>query len=361
MLANGHNPFDTRIFHKEAKSLFHAGFTVSIIAPADKDEVREGIGIFSVPVYRKGLKKLITLPWLIYKRALKQPKDSWFQIHDSEVLWIGILLKLRGRKVIYDAHEDTPLQIAYQHWIPKILRKPYAGLYFLIEKLCGFMFDGIIVAEPVIAKYFPVSKTILIRNFPVAEPFVKHPENEYINRNMVLVYVGLLSKVRGMIKMAEGASIAKKQIEFEFVIGGSFSPSSLQQEVLDNYPVKFLSWVPFEKLVDLLFESRIGIIVPNPVPRYKTNYPVKLFEYMAASLPVIASKYGEAAEFVKEAGAGLLVDPMNPQEIADAIVWLLRNPAEAEAMGKQGRKKILESWNWENESRLLIDFYNGHN
>ena len=358
MLANsGHKAFDTRIFHKEAKSLTRAGFTVSIIIPHNSDEEIDGISILSISIYRKGWNKLIRSPWLVYKRALQQPKDSWFHLHDSELLWIGVLLKCRGRKVIYDAHEDTPLQIAYQHWIPKLLRKPYAIAYFLLEKLSGYLFDAIIVAEPVIAKYFPHHKTVLIRNFPVISSFENFQPEKYALRENRIVYVGLLSKARGIVEMVEGAVLAKKKIEFNFVLGGEFSPASLQYEILSNYPVEFLSWVPFEKLVALLFQSKIGIIVPHPLERYKTNYPVKLFEYMAAGLPVIASKYGEAAKFVKEADAGILVDPMSPLEIAEAITWLFQHPEEAEAKGHRGRVKTLENWNWEKESNTLIDLY----
>ncbi len=73
----------------------------------------------------------------------------------------GVFLKLFGRTVVYDAHEDTPLQISYQHWLPRFAKKPYAVFYYWLEKLCGKWFDAIIVAEPVIAKYFPPHKTSL--------------------------------------------------------------------------------------------------------------------------------------------------------------------------------------------------------
>ena len=358
MLANaGHKAFDTRIFQKEAQSLARHGFDVSIIIPHDCDEKKAGVSILSVPIYRKGWKKLVRSPWLVYKRALAQPKNSWFHLHDSELLWIGVLLKIRGRKVIYDAHEDTPLQIMYQHWIPRWLKKPYSFFYFLLEKICGYAFDKIIVAEPVIAKYFAPSKTTLIRNFPIAASFKDFPLVDYSNRNRSLVYVGLISKARGIVQMAEGAKLAMLQTPFQFIAGGEFSPASLQPEIVNNYPVDFISWVQYDKLIPLLLNSKIGIIVPNPLERYKTNYPVKLFEYMAAGLPVIASIYGEVAEFVRTSDAGILVDPMNPVEIADAITWLLEHPKEAEAMGLRGRKNILEKWNWEEESKTLVELY----
>jgi glycosyltransferase involved in cell wall biosynthesis len=357
MLANGHKPYDTRIFVKEARTLAMAGYTVSIIVPHTGDEQKDGIAIITVPLTRGGFSKLVVNPWRIFRKASSQPKNSVFCIHDSDILLVGLFLKLSGRKVIYDAHEDTPLQIAYQHWLPTILKKPYAWFYYCLENICGRMFDAILVAEPVIAKYFPKRKTYLVRNFPAAKQFREHPIPEYTQRKNALVYVGTLSKVRGLFQMLEASKRAATRTQFEFVLGGDFAPASLQQEVLANFDVTFLKWVSYDNLVRLLFESKIGIIIPNPIERYKTNYPVKLFEFMAAGIPVIASSAGESAAFVIEAQCGILVDPLNIQEIADAIEWLFKNPEESAAMGKRGRDLILNKYNWEMESKVLLDVY----
>jgi len=354
MLANGHTPFDTRIFVKEARTLKHAGYTVSIILPNDKDDEKEGIPVIATTPNRDGFDKLFRSPWRIFRKAMKQPRRSVFVIHDSDILFTGMLLKLMGRKVVYDAHEDTPLQISYQHWIPKPLRKPYGWTYFLIEKVCGWMFDAIIVAEPVIARYFPEKKTHLVRNFPSAISFREHPGMPYAFRKRWMTYVGALTEPRGLYEMLEGAKAAEAATEFEFVLGGKFSPPHLEADVLKRYKVNFLGWVSYVALVDLLFESKVGIIIPHPNPRYVTNYPVKLFEFMAAGLPVIASKEGEAAKFVQECNGGILVSPLDTGEIRDAIVWLFTHPEEAEAMGKRGQRLILEKYNWEKEEETLL-------
>lgn len=355
MLANGHPPFDTRIFVKEARTLKHAGYDVSIILPHEKDEEKEGIRVLATAPIRKGFHKLFRSPWNIFFKALKQPRRSVFVIHDSDILFIGILLKLTGRKVVYDAHEDTPLQISYQHWIPRPMRKPYAWMYFLIEKVCGWMFDAIFVAEPIIARYFPEKKTFLIRNFPSAASFREHPGMAYASRKPWMTYVGALTEPRGLYEMLEGAKAAEAATPFEFVLGGKFSPPRLEADVLARYQVNFLGWVSYVALVDLLFESRVGIIIPHPNPRYVTNYPVKLFEFMAAGLPVIASKEGEAAKFVQECNGGILVNPMDTGEVRDAIVWLFTHPEEAEAMGKRGQRLIFEKYNWEREEETLLE------
>jgi len=354
MLANGHTPFDTRIFVKEARTLQHAGYEVCLILPHDKDDEKDGIRVLATAPIRHGVDKLFLSPWRIFGKAMKQSRRSVYVIHDSDILFIGILLKLLGRKVVYDAHEDTPLQISYQHWIPRPLRKPYGWMYFMIEKVCGWTFDAIMVAEPVIARYFPKNKTYLVRNFPSAISFREHPGMPYTSRKSWMTYVGALTEPRGLYEMLEGARAAEATVQFDFVLGGKFSPPHLQTDVLKRYRVNFLGWVSYAGLVDLLFESRVGIIIPNPNPRYVTNYPVKLFEFMAAGLPVIASKEGEAAKFVQECNGGILVNPLDVNEVRDAIVWLFSHPEEAEAMGKRGQRLIFEKYNWEKEEETLL-------
>lgn len=355
MLANGHPPFDTRIFVKEARTLVQAGYTVSIILPHTADEEKDGVKIIATDPIRKGLHKLVVSPWNILMKARRQPRQSVFIIHDSDILVVGLLLKLMRRTVIYDAHEDTPLQISYQHWIPRPLRKPYGWLYFLIEKLCGWTFDAIIVAEPIIARYFPKKKTYLVRNFPSASSFQQHPGMAYALRKNQMTYVGALTEPRGLYEMLEGAKAAEVMTSFDFVLGGKFSPPHLEADVLKRYRVNFLGWVSYGRLVDLLFASKVGIIIPHPNPRYITNYPVKLFEFMAAAMPVIASREGEAAKFVQECRGGILVDPLDTKQISDAIVWLFTHPEEAQAMGERGQKMIFEKYNWEKEQETLLE------
>lgn len=359
MLANGHPVYDTRVFVKEARTLVQSGYSVSIIIPANKDDQRDGVSVLAVKQTKSGWQKLLLNPWNILRKAFGEPVEAIYHIHDSDILVVGIVLKLAGRKVIYDAHEDTPLQIAYQHWLPGYLKKPYALFYFIIEKISGWIFDRIIVAEPVIAKYFPPRKTYLIRNFPIVNSFRRHQQRPYGNRKKRLLHVGSLSKVRGLFEMLEGAKLASEEKDFEFFLGGKFAPPDLEKSVVANYKVTFRGWVSYDELVDLLFDSRIGIIIPHPVERYKTNYPVKLFEFLAAGLPVIASREGESAAFIKEAECGLLVDPLNVKEIAEAIVWLFNHPEQAEAMGKRGQELIFTKYNWEQESATLLNMYSG--
>ncbi|MEJ0029268.1 MAG: glycosyltransferase [Bacteroidota bacterium] len=205
-------------------------------------------------------------------------------------------------------------------------------------------------------KIFSPEKTTLIRNFPIVSQFPR-PSGDYQQRSKKVIYVGLLSHPRGAIEMAEAARIANAGGRFKMIFAGDFSPLSLRDKIVNHYPVEYIQWMEFSKVIELMMDSRAGMIIPHPIERYTTNYPIKLFEYMAAGLPVIASKFGESARFVNEAQSGMVVDPLKPVEIADAIQWLLDHPAEAGEMGARGRRFVEEKWNWENESKVLIDLY----
>lgn len=86
-------------------------------------------------------------------------------------------------------------------------------------------------------------------------------------------------------------------------------------------------------------------------------YPVKLFEYMSAGLPVIASNFPLWKEIVEGGNFGITVDPLRPQEIAEAIEYLLERPELCEEMGRNGREAVEEKYNWEVESEKLLKFY----
>ncbi|MBN4051292.1 glycosyltransferase, partial [bacterium AH-315-M05] len=112
-----------------------------------------------------------------------------------------------------------------------------------------------------------------------------------------------------------------------------------------------------EKVIETMKRAIVGIVVFLPLPNHVHAQPNKLFEYMSSGLPVIASNFPLWKEIVEKNNCGICVDPLNPQEIAKAISFLMDNHQTAKKMGENGIKRVKEEYNWDIEGKKLIDVY----
>jgi glycosyltransferase involved in cell wall biosynthesis len=122
---------------------------------------------------------------------------------------------------------------------------------------------------------------------------------------------------------------------------------------------RYLGWLNKERLAEELGQARAGLVLLHPTNNYQVIRPNKLYEYMAAGLPVIASDFPRWREVVEPANCGLLVDPLDTAVIARAVEYLLTHPDEAAAMGERGRKAVMAHYNWQMEHRKLLAGYEG--
>ena len=222
----------------------------------------------------------------------------------------------------------------------------------------GQAFHHIIVAEPIIERYFPAHKTTLVRNFPIKAPFYQLAQrSEKVKRENQAVYIGSITAVRGIHEMLEAISLARQSVDISLLLAGKFHPEDLKSSIEGQTGVHYIGWVGLDELVEINFRSKIGIIVPHPVERYRTNLPVKVFEYMAAGMPVVLSETSEAAQYVRECEGGMLVNSLDPKQIAQAIITLCQDESMAQAMGARGQRLIFEKYNWERESQKLLAVY----
>lgn len=94
-----------------------------------------------------------------------------------------------------------------------------------------------------------------------------------------------------------------------------------------------------------------------PTPNHVHAQPNKLFEAMAAGVPVIASDFPAWRDIIEPLQCGLLVDPMSPAAISEAMIWIMEHPKEAFDMGMRGRKAVEQTYNWQHESVTLLGIY----
>lgn len=354
-----HSANDTRIYVKECHSLSESGYKVFLIAPESFTPIKNSpIQINFIPRERNRFLRLIRGQWRAFKKACKIKADL-YHFHDPELIPLGLILKIMGKKVIYDVHEDLPRQILTKNWLPLWSRKIIATIAEFVEWIGTKFFDGIITVTPLIQKRFPPHKTILVCNFPILGELKQASTNNYAERPPYFAYIGGVTAIRGIREMVKALEFSKYS-NMKLIIGGLFDSEKLFQEV-KMYKgwekVKYEGFMARERVSDVLRNVRAGLMVSHPTINYKDAYPTKLFEYMSSGIPVIVSNFPFLSQLIKRTKSGINVNPLDPQEIAEAMEWILKHPNEAEKMGENGLKAVQSIYNWEKENEKLLAFY----
>jgi glycosyltransferase involved in cell wall biosynthesis len=358
-LTSVHYPFDTRIFHRECASLARAGYDVTLIAPhADGDRHLNGIKLRAVGMPRNRIERMTSTALEIYRAALEERADI-YHFHDPELLPIGAMLKLRGKRVIYDVHEDFKGTMDGKAWIPWILRRPASIAVQFCEATLGRFCDRVIAATPVIAANFASGRTRLVQNFPWLHELRTPDAVPYEKREPIAAYVGWLDDSRGMREMTRAVELVSKVLPVRLVLGGRVRGGgmTLFESEAESPLVEYPGFLNRTQVKELIARARIGMVIILPSDNAINAQPTKMFEYMSGGLPVIASDFPAYRRIVDSIGCGLLVDPQDSHTIADAILWMLRNPSGAAEMGRRGLRAVEEKYNWENEAKSLIDAY----
>jgi len=358
-LTSVHPAFDIRIFHKECQSLAQAGYNVTLIVPHDRDEIIGDVRIRAIPVPRGRIQRFLKTIWQIYREAVRADADV-YHFHDPELIIIGLLLRAGRKKVIYDVHENVPRDILDRDYLPYFLLLPIAKLTAVLELLCGLFLDCIITVTHGIAKRFPENKTVLVENFPIIEEFSQNTNTAFRDRSETVVYAGSISVLRGVFEMVKAVDILSRKRAVELAMAGIYSPAGLDIEIkrLAGWGcTRYLGWLNRSQVSALFSNVRAGLILFHPTPNHMDSVTNKMFEYMAAGLPLIASDFPKWREIINDVGCGILVNPLNPAEIANAIDWMMSNPDDAELMGRAGRRAVLNKYNWNNEKAKLLNAY----
>ncbi len=352
-------PFDTRIFNKECRSLAEAGYEVVLIAGHDRDEIREGVQIHSVPSPRIRVERIVLTTLRVLMAALRE-RGELYHFHDPELIPVGLVLKLFGKRVIYDVHEDVPSQIRIKYWIPGWLKPCIAWITALVEKIAPIIFDHMIVANPRVISRFSSSRSTLLRNYSDPAELFPHPTTAFGSRAHRAVYIGAISGPRGVKQMVDAMELLPANLGTRLDLAGRFGPANLLSEMHKRPGWRLVDYhgvMDRDGVSGLLAQARVGLSVLHPTPNHLQALPTKLFEYMAAGLPVVVSDIPDWRDIVNNAKCGIIVDPMDTEAISEAIRWLLEHPQDAQAMGERGRKAVIDHYNWDREKESLLELY----
>ena len=361
-ITTSHPPGDTRIWRRECASLVAHGYDVELVVVADDAELTAPPDDAGVPIrlhrfpVQGRLARLALRPLLGLWLAIRSKRGT-IHIHDPEMMFVAPLLKLFGRRVVYDVHEDYPRQMIAKHWLPRPLRRTAAATFEVLENWCTRRLDVVVAATDSIGERFDrIHPSVFrVRNYASMSHFGEPiPLSE---RRWDVCYVGTLNPVRGVEQMQAVADRTGARM----VIAGRCQPTSLGDQLRDfsrhSDNMEYLGAVPHTEAVELMRNSRIGLLLLHPVPNHIESQPNKLFEYMAAGAAVVASDFELFVELIEGNEIGEVVDPMNADAAVASVKRLLDDPERLAAMGASGRRVLEERYSWEVEVKALLDAY----
>jgi len=356
-------PFHPRVYLKGCRTLVKAGYEVVIIAPHERDEVVDGIAIRSLPIYRNRLERLFLIPWWVMAKALRE-KASVYQIENIELIPQALLLRLLGKKVIYDVLEDTPDQVPFKTWVPPLIRKPLAWMVKKMEHFGARRFSAVIAAGVEIGERLGAcnKQTTIVHNYPLLEEFVDSIALEPARHTgKKIICLGGISSAHAGREIVKAMGLLPCDLEAKLIFAGGIASPAYLDEVIRTpgwERVEYRGIISREEVKALMAEAAAAaLVLYSPEPNHLDIRSNRFYESLAAGLPVVTSNFPKWRELVEGNGFGLTVDPTDSQAIANAIEYLLTHPEEAAAMGRRGRQAVRERYNWGVEEAKLLRVY----
>ncbi len=352
-----HTELKSRTFHRELLPLAGIGINIRYVAPVKSTGAYQGVQF--VPLRRRQSRLQRTLTAIGLLPLLLRQNASLYHFQDPELFPAAFALKLIFRKrVVYDAYEDFPALVAAKNSIPSICRPLAAKLIGVIEALAARCFDGLVTADGSTLRRLarrPRSRKLVFYNFPNLE-FFPEPETASAKPFDVVYRGGLSPRAGTRVLLDAVALLAAEHRHIRLLLLGYFDDAEAETRFREKIRtlgmeanVEVRGRIPHEEMAAALASARIGVSPLLPIPKFLTNIPVKIFEYWACGIPVVATDLPPMRPFFRDGEAGLLVSPSHRKElarsIAQSIGWLLDHPEMAREMGQRGRALVTARFN----------------
>tara|TARA_R110000796_G_scaffold77799_6_gene173838 strand:- start:14312 stop:15340 length:1029 start_codon:yes stop_codon:yes gene_type:complete len=329
-----------------------------VVADGLGDEEKDGVKIYDIGKPKNRIVRILHSTKKVNKKAI-DVNSSIYHFHDPELLFVGNSLIRKGKKVVFDIHENVGEQIMIKEWLPYPFRKVISWIYNKIESNICRKLSALIVPQPIMVSKFLAynSNTFLVENFPFFKGDSFNSDKTKRIEKTICFHPGSLMEDRGLINMI--TTFEHLDSSYELHLAGA-----IQDEMLERCK-KLKGWektifhgeIHFNEVLDLYKKTTIGLILYNNVGQYYLSYAVKLFEYMSYGIPVIMPNFGEWVGFNEENECGINIDPKDSKGIAKAIAFLNDNPDKAAVMGKNGYNAIVNKYNWDNSFSRLTKCY----
>jgi hypothetical protein len=316
------------------------------------------VHIIPLPPQPGRLKRIFLWPWVAVRLALRT-KAGVFHLHDPELLLVGIALRLLGKKVVYDSHEDYPGLIRAKDWVPHILKPPLAWGVGFLERTAAALFHLNIAPTDPLAKRFP--RGISLYNFPTEEirNRLMSAQQSYEERDIDLIHVGVLRQVRLDFLLRTLAEVRATLPEVRVALIGL---TKEQIATARSSMGKDSRWVleerlPFREVAPYLGRSKLALNYHPLEPHLRYAVPVKIFEYLGAGCVTICSHFPFLESLLGVDCPVVWVKP-DPAKFAYEIISLLRDPLRGHNLSERSMA-CSARFGWEREEGKLLDAYRG--
>lgn len=364
--ASVHTTTDTRVFHRECTSLAKF-FDVTFIGIGNKSGLMNNVNVIAVPKPSNRIYRLLFTTWKVFFLAWKQHADI-YHIHDAELIPFAFLFALRGKKVIYDIHENTYEDIMRKPWILDSFRWVLGLLFKTLEWLSAqSMYTILVIAKPEFAKKFITRKHVIIQNFADFEQFNSYrvTQRQAIVANN-LFYIGTVyDYYYDLIPVIKALHILKQQgkiIHFHCVgYKGRYVDTVLSK--LPEYEelkeqLHFYGYLNTTEGYEISKTCKVGLCLKNQPEEILLSHERKFFEYMAAGLPVLACNYHIYKEIIDTHQIGKYVTIDDAKAISAALDELFFTTQKLDIYATNGVGAAELTFNWHAEETKLIDLYN---
>ncbi len=359
---------DEVLTYRHDRALKAAGWNTIYIVNDDEPETeKEGLKIIGTGNKQHGnyITRVFISPFQLYKTLINIDADV-YQTWCLENMLSCMLLKLKGKKIVFQLREEHPYLYMMRKDKPLWFRKMVVSSLLVLMKFFLRRFDYVLATgddEGEILKELGVNKCKVQGNFPFVNRDFKLSLEEYLNRENRIIYFGSIygySCQEYLIKALEKTGNVK------YLLAGKFRGNNVYQNQLMQLPkwkdVEFVNGFKKEELDGLMGKSTISNVLRDFSMTHFHNGNIgiiKVFESMEAGLPLICSDVPVYRKIWEEYKFGMLVDPKDSDQIADAINYLIENKEEAYKMGQEGRRAVIEKYNSDEVSKEYVNIIDG--
>lgn len=274
-----------------------------------------------------------------------------------------------GAPLLYDSHEYF-YSCAEHNWMTRWRRTWDRVVCSLLERRYFRQADIVVSVSQGIVDAFkermPWGNYMCIRNLPAPRKNVGRQDIIVKKLGLpaetkVALYIGYITGGRGTAQTIMAARHLPDDIVVAFLGGGRLleEKRALARELNLTHKVFFLGHVPQTRIPDFAESATCGLcLIQKTCLSYYYSLPNKLFQYMAAGLPIVCSDFPDMRRVVEGWGLGVAVDPADPEAIAEGIQRICHDQQAYESMRANCIRAMTEELNWEAEKKklLLVDF-----